>query len=147
MTLKPKPGIGTPSGNAADTGGAPSASLPSSHRQNYHQQLSDKLGELDMNAAPSQLELRGEDLEDVRELGAGNGGSVKQVIHRPTNMSMAKKVRPRRQPPKLHLTPRYFVDYPHRRKTFCQEADSQRTADHARLQFQLHHLLLRCIHC
>ncbi|KAH8825029.1 Pkinase-domain-containing protein [Flagelloscypha sp. PMI_526] len=92
MTLKPKPGIGTPSGNAADTGGAPSASLPSSHRQNYHQQLSDKLGELDMNAAPSQLELRGEDLEDVRELGAGNGGSVKQVIHRPTNMSMAKKI-------------------------------------------------------
>lgn len=39
-----------------------------------------------------KFELKNEDLREIRELGQGNGGSVKQVEHIPTGTLMAKKI-------------------------------------------------------
>lgn len=39
-----------------------------------------------------RLDLRGEDIETLEELGAGNGGTVCKVVHQPTKTIMAKKV-------------------------------------------------------
>jgi mitogen-activated protein kinase kinase len=39
-----------------------------------------------------KLDLRVEDLKTLKELGAGNGGSVSKVSHTPTNKTMARKV-------------------------------------------------------
>ena len=40
-----------------------------------------------------KLDLRQEDLAHVNELGSGNGGTVSKVVHLPTKLVMAKKVR------------------------------------------------------
>jgi mitogen-activated protein kinase kinase len=40
-----------------------------------------------------KLDLRSEDLIVVKELGAGNGGTVSKVIHAATKVTMARKVR------------------------------------------------------
>ena len=39
-----------------------------------------------------QLNIKAEDLEILHELGAGNGGTVSKVLHKPTNTIMARKV-------------------------------------------------------
>ncbi|KAI4164224.1 MAG: hypothetical protein LQ342_002189 [Letrouitia transgressa] len=39
-----------------------------------------------------KVDLRNEDLEFIKELGAGNGGTVSKVLHTPTKVVMAKKV-------------------------------------------------------
>lgn len=39
-----------------------------------------------------RLDLRSEDLETLKELGAGNGGTVSKVKHTSTNVIMARKV-------------------------------------------------------
>ena len=39
------------------------------------------------------LDLRPEDLDFIKELGSGNGGTVSKVRHIPTNTIMARKVR------------------------------------------------------
>lgn len=44
-----------------------------------------------------KLDLRSEDLIVLKELGAGNGGTVSKVMHAATKVIMAKKVRPKRQ--------------------------------------------------
>jgi hypothetical protein len=38
------------------------------------------------------LDLKAEDLEVIKDLGAGNGGTVSKVRHIPTNTVMARKV-------------------------------------------------------
>lgn len=38
------------------------------------------------------LDLKPEDLEIIKDLGAGNGGTVSKVRHLPTNTVMARKV-------------------------------------------------------
>lgn len=38
------------------------------------------------------LDLRPDDLEIIKDLGAGNGGTVSKVKHKPTNTVMARKV-------------------------------------------------------
>lgn len=38
------------------------------------------------------LDLRPEDLEIIKDLGSGNGGTVSKVKHIPTNTTMARKV-------------------------------------------------------
>lgn len=43
-----------------------------------------------------QLDLRSEDLIVLKELGAGNGGTVSKVMHASTKVVMARKVRPSR---------------------------------------------------
>lgn len=40
-----------------------------------------------------RLDLRAEDIETLEELGAGNGGTVCKVLHKPTKTIMAKKVK------------------------------------------------------
>lgn len=72
----------------------PSASrTASAKRTSYHSKLSEQLANLDVGSE-TKLDLKLEDLEEVRELGAGNGGTVKLVKHLPTQTTMAKKVSP-----------------------------------------------------
>ncbi|KAI8903669.1 kinase-like domain-containing protein [Powellomyces hirtus] len=40
----------------------------------------------------TKLDLKQEDIESMQELGAGNGGTVHKVLHKPTGTIMAKKV-------------------------------------------------------
>lgn len=55
-------------------------------------------GKTDDNAAQLEigiefnLDLKPEDLEIIKDLGAGNGGTVSKVKHIPTNTVMARKV-------------------------------------------------------
>ena len=70
----------------------PHTASPAVRRNTYHATLSNTLATLDMNAE-IKFDLKNEDLEDLQELGQGNGGSVKKVKHTPTQTIMAKKVR------------------------------------------------------
>lgn len=72
---------------------APPTGSASAHRMTYHTTLSTTLANLDANSEHKYHDLRNEDLKDIRELGQGNGGSVKLVEHLPTGTIMAKKVR------------------------------------------------------
>lgn len=63
-----------------------SAPPTASASKTYHSALSEKL-------ANFGEDLKNEDLKDIKELGQGNGGSVKKVEHTPTGTIMAKKVR------------------------------------------------------
>jgi len=49
------------------------------------------------------LDMRPEDLEIIKDLGAGNGGTVSKVRHIPTNTVMARKVRRRAVNTRPHL--------------------------------------------
>lgn len=55
-----------------------------SHRDSEHAQL--EIG-IEFN-----LDLRPEDLEVIKDLGSGNGGTVSKVMHKPTNTIMARKI-------------------------------------------------------
>lgn len=70
---------------------APVSGNPSSSRPGLHNDLTQKLANMDMNSE-TKLDLRNEDLKELQELGQGNGGSVKKVEHTPTGTIMAKKV-------------------------------------------------------
>ncbi|EIN12812.1 Pkinase-domain-containing protein [Punctularia strigosozonata HHB-11173 SS5] len=72
---------------------APATAIsPSAKRMTYHTALSNTLANLDLSAE-TKIELKGnEDLEELHELGQGNGGSVKLVKHIPTGTIMAKKI-------------------------------------------------------
>ena len=82
-------GLLTVNGDKASS--APSTGLTPSSRPGYHNDLTQKLASLDMNAE-AKYDLRNEDLKELQELGQGNGGSVKKVEHTPTGKIMAKKV-------------------------------------------------------
>ncbi|KAI0648032.1 kinase [Trametes meyenii] len=71
---------------------APPTGSASAHRMTYHTTLSTTLANLDLNSENKYHDLRNEDLKDLRELGQGNGGSVKKVEHLPTGTIMAKKI-------------------------------------------------------
>jgi mitogen-activated protein kinase kinase len=47
------------------------------------------------------LDLRPDDLEFIKDLGAGNGGTVSKVRHIPTNTVMARKVCPHASAPRF----------------------------------------------
>lgn len=53
-----------------------------------------RMGGLDLNNAKerAQLDLSNNNLEFISDLGAGNGGNVTKVKHKPTGIFMAKKV-------------------------------------------------------
>ncbi|KAJ6504703.1 ste7-like protein [Mycena vitilis] len=77
---------------ANGSGSAPNTASPLVNKRNtYHTALSNTLANLDMNTE-IKFDLRNEDLRDIRELGQGNGGSVKLVEHVPTGKMMAKKI-------------------------------------------------------
>ena len=77
-----------PAPSSAPASGTASAGAK---RMTYHTTLSNTLASLDLNAEV-KYDLRDEDLKDLRELGQGNGGSVKKVEHVPSRTIMAKKV-------------------------------------------------------
>ena len=81
--------------NSAPVTGSTSATRPA-----YHNDLSQKLANMDMNAE-TRYDLRNEDLKELQELGQGNGGSVKKVMHIPSGKTMAKKVSTSCHPPFL----------------------------------------------
>lgn len=79
---------------AAGSSSAPATGTPAS-RSNYQSTLQQQLADLDINGSgegSAKLDLKSEDLRELSELGQGNGGSVKKVVHIPTGKKMAKKV-------------------------------------------------------
>ena len=62
------------------------------HRANL-EALQKKLGELDLTQKAQVGELKDEDFDPICELGAGNGGVVNKVRHKPSGLVMARKVR------------------------------------------------------
>ncbi|KAJ8501915.1 hypothetical protein ONZ51_g325 [Trametes cubensis] len=87
-TADPDAGLLTVNGSNS----APPTGSASAHRMTYHTTLSTTLANLDLNSENKYHDLRNEDLKDIRELGQGNGGSVKKVEHLPTGTIMAKKI-------------------------------------------------------
>lgn len=136
----PSPGFLTVDGpGSAPVSGARSASA---QRTSYHSKLTEQLANLDVGSE-TKLDLKLEDLEDLRELGAGNGGTVKLVKHLPTQMTMAKKARFCYLGLQRSLSWRPGCLY--RRQASRSQADFARTPNHARLPLRTHHLVLRRI--
>lgn len=78
---------------AAPSNSAPtSAASASAQRSTYHHKLTDHLASLEISNPETKLDLCAEDLKNIGELGAGNGGTVNKVEHVPTKTIMAKKV-------------------------------------------------------
>ena len=77
---------------------APATGTNSAHRMTYHTTLTNTLANLESGSENKFHDLHNEDLKDLKELGQGNGGSVKKVEHTPTGTIMAKKVRTRPRP-------------------------------------------------
>ena len=71
---------------------APPTGADSARRNTYHNTLSTTLANLGSDSETKFHDLHNEDLKDLKELGQGNGGSVKKVEHTPTGTIMAKKV-------------------------------------------------------
>ena len=99
MNLAPKVAAPAPSTAGDDNlltvsttpNSAPVTGTTSATRPGYHTDLTQKLANMDMNAE-TKYDLRNEDLKELQELGQGNGGSVKKVMHIPSGKTMAKKV-------------------------------------------------------
>ena len=62
---------------------------PTAENANNNSKNGDDQLEIDIEF---NLDLRPQDIEVVKDLGAGNGGTVSKVRHIPTNMVMARKV-------------------------------------------------------
>jgi len=99
-----------------------------------------------------RLDLRAEDLIVIKELGAGNGGTVSKVQHSATKVIMARKVS---QAPSEHsfrdfysgvAADGYGLDYTCRGKEGSTETDRERAADYARMQLPLYCFFLRRFH-
>ena len=75
-------------------GSTPATATLSASRPGYHNDLTQKLANMDMNSSIKH-DLRNDDFKELQELGQGNGGSVKKVLHVPSSTIMAKKVRVR----------------------------------------------------
>jgi len=108
-----------------------------------HDHLSGQLNTLEIGVE-FKLDLRAEDLTVLHELGAGNGGTVSKVMHQTLKTVMAKKVCTllRSMSGRPSLLTQFAKGNPYRRKANCTEADSPRTAHHARMPFTLHCLVL-----
>lgn len=77
-----------------------SAPKPASNPSDGDSQIPGAIGNLDSNRTDTleiglefRLDLRSEDLIVLKELGAGNGGTVSKVMHASTKVVMARKVR------------------------------------------------------
>lgn len=91
-------------------------------------QIPGSVGDTDSNRTDTleiglefKLDLRSEDLVVLKELGAGNGGTVSKVMHATTKVIMARKVR-RPQPIKKFYTDENS-DHTSGCQRKCQEAD------------------------
>ena len=94
-----------------------------------------------------KLDLRSEDLVVLKELGAGNGGTVSKVMHSATKVIMAKKVRYSVYASRTEKWPRADPDLGHtcRCKEGDPKIDRQGIAYYARLHFTKHRQLLGCL--
>ena len=89
-----------------------------------------------------KLDLRSEDLVVLKELGAGNGGTVSKVMHASTKVIMARKVK--------HAAPfeegksliTMSVGHPSRCQRKCSKTDCTRIAGWARLQLTVRYYIL-----
>lgn len=94
-----------------------------------------------------RLDLRSEDLVVLKELGAGNGGTVSKVQHSATKVMMARKVR-------IFLfvavagrgTLTIHVDHSCRSEEGGPQANSAGVADHARMQFAVYSFVFRSLY-
>lgn len=92
-----------------------------------------------------RLDLHNEDLKVIKELGAGNGGTVSKVQHVATQAIMARKVclnDARRQRRMLSTS----TDHTCGSQARSTEANRERTWNYARVQFPLYRLLLWGFH-
>ena len=97
-----------------------------------------------------KLDLKPEDLEIVKELGSGNGGTVSKVRHISTGTIMARKVGKTKSMKnkipvrnKSRLTRPPCTGHSRRGPEGAPETYRARTPDHARLPQRLHRQLLR----
>ncbi len=77
-----------------------------------------------------KLDLRNEDLIVLRELGAGNGGTVSKVQHAATKVIMAKKVSIHTESGKASKLKRK-TGHTRRSEEGCEETNCSRIAYHA----------------
>lgn len=93
-----------------------------------------------------KLDLRSEDLIVLKELGAGNGGTVSKVMHAATKVIMAKKVGTRTKNVSAdHIAESSPPGHPCGSKKGCAEADCSGITHHARLYISKYCDLLWCI--
>ena len=73
---------------------APKPSIPSASDAQIPggRRNDDKRGDTLEIGVEFRLDLRSEDLQVIKELGAGNGGTVSKVMHTATKVVMARKV-------------------------------------------------------
>lgn len=78
------------------------APKPAANASDGDAQVSGAIGNSESNRTDTleiglefRLDLRSEDLVTLKELGAGNGGTVSKVMHASTKVVMARKVRQR----------------------------------------------------
>lgn len=76
--------------NTPTTVAPPTPSIKSAKQEEYDQLYKD-LNDLEIGLE-LRLDLREEDIKNLEELGAGNGGTVYKVLHIPSKRIMAKKV-------------------------------------------------------
>lgn len=91
------------------------------------------------------LDLRPEDLEIIKDLGSGNGGTVSKVKHIPTNTTMARKVSCSRKTPGLSSVANSTQGHPRRGQERDAKANRSGASDHARMPLRAHCHLLRCL--
>lgn len=103
------------------------------------------------------LDLRPEDLEIIKDLGSGNGGTVSKVKHIPTNTTMARKVSHSNNSDRpfgssnlafdhlLGSSNTVFPGHSCRGEARDAQAHRPRTPDHAQLPLRAHRYLLRCL--
>lgn len=78
-----------------------------------------------------KLDLRNEDLQVLKELGSGNGGTVSKVMHTATKVVMAKKARSKDDLLPIPQLTNASLGHSRRGEERDSQADCSRTAYHA----------------
>ncbi|ODQ54643.1 Pkinase-domain-containing protein [Saitoella complicata NRRL Y-17804] len=85
------PAVAQPAVEDAVIPGSRAEQVYLNRQSQYHNKLSEQLATLELGVE-FKLDLKEEDIEVQRELGAGNGGTVSRVLHKPTRTIMARKI-------------------------------------------------------
>lgn len=92
-----------------------------------------------------QLDLKTDEFVLLKELGAGNGGTVSKVMHPATKITMARKVYTRGKARGIELMCHVLLDHTRRSQRSSAKKHCARTAHYERLQLAEHCDLLRRI--
>lgn len=92
-----------------------------------------------------KLDLKREDLEVLKDLGHGNGGTVSKVRHMATGTVMARKVEMLALLNYWHTLTVWLSDHSCRGKEGDAPSYCPGAADHARYQFRVYCEFLRCV--